>query len=151
MLSFSLSEEQLALRDLVRKFVQNEMLPNAAKYDESGEFPRPIINKAWETGMMNTVVPQKFGGLGAGVLDDVIINEEMGAGCLGITTSICVNNLGLWPILIWRHRRPNRRICASRSSRTPKLVSFCLTEPGSGTDAASLSTRRARMRATTTY
>src|SRR5437016_1893633 len=100
MLDFTLNDEQKALKDMVRKFVQNEIIPVAAKYDESSDFPHEIIKKAWENGLMNGIVPQKHGGLGLGVLEDVIINEEMGAGCLGMTTSVAVNNLALYPIIL---------------------------------------------------
>ena len=139
MLNFSLSDEQIALRDMVRKFVQQDIIPNAAKFDELGEFPREIINKAWEAGLMNIAVPEKFGGLGLGVLGDVIINEEMGAGCLGMTTSIAVNTLGLYPILLGGTDAQIEEFVVPFLS-SPKLCSFCLTEPGAGSDAGSLST-----------
>lgn len=124
---------------MVRKFVQQEILPNCAKFDESGDFPREIINKAWEAGLMNIAIPEKFGGMGLGVLGDVIINEEMGAGCLGMTTSIAVNTLATYPIILGgTDAQINEFVVPFLSS--PKLAAFCLTEPGSGSDAGSLST-----------
>lgn len=138
-MDFQFSDEQIALRDMVKKFVQNEILPVAAKYDQSGEFPWDVIKKAWETGLMNGMVPQKFGGLGLGVLEDVIINEEMGAGCLGMCTSIAVNNLALWPILLNGTDEQIKKFVGPFLEK-PILASFCLTEPGSGSDAGSLST-----------
>ena len=87
MVNFSLTDEQQALQEMVRKFAEKEIAPVASQFDESGEFPRAIVNKAWELGIMNTAVPAQFGGLGLGVLEDVIINEELGAGCLGMTTT----------------------------------------------------------------
>ncbi len=140
MLNFKLTDEQTALQDMVRKFVQNEVLPVAAKYDESGEFPRPVVNKAFEMGLMNGIVPTKYGGMGLGVLEDVIINEELGAGCLGITTSVAVNNLGLYPIVLGGTEEQIKRFVTPFMSE-PLLASFCLTEPGSGSDAGSLSTQ----------
>jgi acyl-CoA dehydrogenase len=139
MISFQLSDEQLALKEMVARFVQNDIAPVAAKYDESGEFPHEIIKKAWELGLMNITVPQKFGGLGLGVLDDVIINEEMGTGCLGMTTSIAVNTLGLYPILLYGTDDQINEFVGPFLEK-PLLASFCLTEPGSGSDAGSLST-----------
>lgn len=139
MLDFTLSDEQQALREMVRRFVQNEILPIAAKYDESSEFPHEIIKKAWENGLMNGIIPQKFGGLGLGVLDDVIINEEMGAGCLGMTTSVAVNNLALYPIILGGTDEQIKELVTPFLNE-PLLASFCLTEPGSGSDAGSLST-----------
>lgn len=140
MVDFNLSDEQLALKEMVRKFVKSEVLPVSAKYDESGDFPFDIIKKAWENGLMNGIVPESAGGLGLGVLDDVIINEELGAGCLGITTSIAVNNLGLYPIVLGGTPEQIKKFVAP-FFESPILVSFCLTEPGSGSDAGSLSTQ----------
>lgn len=138
-MDFLFTDEQNALRETVKKFVQNEMIPVAAKYDESGDFPWPVIQKAWENGFMNGIVPDKFGGLGLGIIEDVIINEEMGVGCLGMTTSIAVNNLGLWPIILHGTDEQIKRL-VSPFFEKPILASFCLTEPGSGSDAGSLST-----------
>ncbi len=139
MIEFSLSDEQKALKEMVRRFVEKEVIPNAARFDESGEFPKEIINHAWELGIMNTAIPQKFGGLGLGVLDEVIINEELGAGCLGITTSIMVNNLALYPILLGGTDEQIKDLVLP-FLESPKLAAFCLSEPGSGSDAGSLST-----------
>lgn len=138
-MQFNLSPERLALKELVKKFSEKEILPIASKFDESGEFPFGVIKKAHELGIMNGVVPQKFGGLGLKVLDDVIINEELGAGCLGITTSICVNNLSLYPILLFGTDDQIREFVVP-FLENPYLGSFCLTEPGSGSDAGGLST-----------
>lgn len=139
MIDFQLSEEQIALKDMVRKFIEKEVIPVAAKFDQSSDFPRDVINKAWELGIMNGAIPSKFGGIGLGVLDDVILNEELGAGCLGIGTSICVNNLGLYPIILGGTDAQIEEFCVPFLSK-PMLASFCLTEPGSGSDAGGLST-----------
>jgi len=139
MIGFELSEEQLSLKEMVRKFVQNDVIPVAAKFDASHEFPHDLIKKAWENGLMNGCVPEKFGGLGLGVLEDVILNEEMGAGCLGITTSVAVNNLALYPILLGGTDEQIKEFVVPFLNE-PKLASFCLTEPNSGSDAGSLTT-----------
>lgn len=139
MISFQLSDEQLALKEMVARFVQNDMLPVAAKYDQSGDFPWEVIKKAFELGLMNIAVPQEYGGMGLGVLDDVIINEELGTGCLGMTTSISVNTLALYPILLGGTPAQIKEFVVPFLSE-PKIASFCLTEPNSGSDAGSLST-----------
>jgi acyl-CoA dehydrogenase len=139
MIDFTLSDEQQALQEMTRKFVEKEIIPVMAKFDESGEFPKDIIAKAHQVGLMNGIIPQKFGGLGLGVLEDVIINEEMGAGCLGMTTSVAVNNLGLYPIVLHGTDKQIEEFCVPFLSE-PKLASFCLTEPGAGSDAGGLST-----------
>lgn len=139
MISFQLSDEQLALKEMVARFVQNDMLPVAAKYDQSGDFPWEVIKKAFELGLMNIAVPQEYGGMGLGVLDDVIINEELGTGFLGMTTSISVNTLALYPILLGGTPAQIKEFVVPFLSE-PKIASFCLTEPNSGSDAGSLST-----------
>lgn len=138
MIDFSLTEEQLALRDTVRKFVQTEITPHAHRYDVSSDFPHDVIKKAWENGLMNPAVPEKFGGLGLGITEDVIMNEEMGAGCLGMTTSIAVNTLALYPILIGGTDEQIKHWITPFLNE-PLLASFCLTEPGAGSDAGALS------------
>jgi acyl-CoA dehydrogenase len=138
MIDFKLTDEQIALRETVRKFVQSEIIPNAHRYDATSEFPHDIIRKAWENGLMNPAVPEKFGGLGLGILEDVIMNEEMGAGCLGMTTSIAVNTLALYPILIGGTDEQIKH-WVTPFLNEPKLASFCLTEPGAGSDAGGLS------------
>lgn len=138
MIDFKLTDEQIALKETVRKFVQSEIIPNAHRYDATSEFPHEIIRKAWENGLMNPAVPEKFGGLGLGILEDVIMNEEMGAGCLGMTTSIAVNTLALYPILIGGTDEQIKHWITPFLNE-PKLASFCLTEPGAGSDAGGLS------------
>jgi acyl-CoA dehydrogenase len=90
-------------------------------------------------GIMNGVIEPDYGGLGLGVLDDVIISEELGAGCLGMTTSICVNNLALYPIALFGTTEQKKEFLTPFTEK-PILASFGLTEPGAGSDAASLST-----------
>lgn len=138
-MDFQLTDEQLALKETVARFVEKEMIPVASKYDESGEFPHDVIRKAWELGIMNIAVPSEVGGLGLGVLEDVIINEELGAGCLGMCTSIVVNTLGLYPIVLFGTDKQKKEFLTPFLN-DPRLASFCLTEPGSGSDAGSLST-----------
>jgi acyl-CoA dehydrogenase len=139
MIDFTLGEEQMALKEMVAKFVEKEITPIAGKFDESGEFPTEVLKKAWELGIMNGAIPQKHGGLGLGVLDDVIINEEMGAGCLGITTSAAVNNLGLYPIILHGTDAQIEEFVVPFLTEF-KFAAFGLTEPGSGSDAGGMST-----------
>ncbi len=139
MLDFRLTDEQLALKEMVRKFVEKEIIPVSRKYDESCEWPQDIINKGWELGIMNGPIPEKFGGLGLGVLEDAIISEELGAGCLGMCTSLQVNNLALYPILLFGTDAQIEEF-AVPFLKKPMVASFGLTEPGAGSDAAGLST-----------
>lgn len=84
--SFTLSEDQLAYQTLARDFAQNEIIPVAAEYDRSMEYPVPLLKKAWEAGLMNTHIPEAYGGPGLGLLECSLISEELAFGCTGIQT-----------------------------------------------------------------
>ena len=100
MIDFTLSDEQQQLQELSRKFAKEEILPKAAHHDKTGEYPRAIATKAWELGLMNTHVPQEYGGLGLGVLEGCIITEEFAYGCTGIATAMEANTLAAAPIIV---------------------------------------------------
>ena len=86
--------------ELAESFTRNEIIPVAAHYDKTGEFPWPVIQKAHETGLMNLHIPQKYGGMGLGTLDGCMITEKMAYGCTGIMTALEANGLGSMPIMI---------------------------------------------------
>ena len=136
---FSLSEEQTSLRDLARKFARSEMAPHSAECDRTGRFPEEIYRKAWELGLMNLNVPAEYGGSGLPLFDQCLIVEELAYACAGMTTSIIANCLALEPILLGGSPEQKTRFlspfCASYN-----LASFCLTEPGGGSDAGGLKT-----------
>lgn len=139
MLGFSLSDEQQALQDLARRFAQNEMIPKAAEYDATATFPKPVIDKAFELGLINYCVPTAYGGPGLSTVDSAIIAEELAAGCVGMTTSIMANDLALYPIVLSGTDDQKKRFLTP-FTQSPILASFCLTEPGAGSDVAGLTT-----------
>ncbi len=143
MLDFSLTPEQESLQDLARKFARTEMAPRAAACDKEGRFPEEIYRKAWELGLMNLNVPSEYGGSGLSVLDQCLIVEELAYACGGMTTSIIANCLALEPILLGATPEQKRRWLAPFCAEY-HLASFCLTEPGGGSDAAGLQTRATR-------
>ncbi|CAH1647670.1 unnamed protein product [Spodoptera littoralis] len=91
---FELSEEQKALQDLARKFTREEIVPVAAQYDKTGEYPWPIVKKAWEIGLMNGHIPEHCGGMGLGAIDSCLIAEELAFGCAGIKAAIATSSIG---------------------------------------------------------
>src|SRR6266545_1760454 len=92
-LDFVLTEEQKALVATARDFTRKEIIPVAGRYDESGDFPRDVLRRAWETGLMNAEVPEAYGGVGLSCLDHCLLQEEIGYGCTGFNTSLVANNL----------------------------------------------------------
>ena len=136
-MDFALDDELLALQDTARRFADEEVSPVAAEYDQTAEFPRAVIEKAWELGLSSTCIPPEFGGLGLSILGSCVIVEEVSRGCAGIATSAMCNDLGLSPILVGgsdAQREQWLGLCAEEF----KLVSFCLSEPGAGSDVAGL-------------
>src|SRR3989344_4552629 len=136
---FKLTEEQLALQELARKFAKNEMIPKAAHHDQTGEFPKEVIEKAFQLGLINFCIPAEFGGLALSNVDGIIITEELSAGCSGMSTSLMVNDLALYPIVVAGTPEQKERLLRP-FTQSAKLASFCLTEPGAGSDVAGLST-----------
>ena len=99
-LNFTLTPEQQEYVDLAESFTKNEIIPVAAQYDASGEFPWEVIKKAHATGLMNLHIPEAYGGMGLGTLDGCVITEKMAYGCTGIMTALEANGLGSMPIMI---------------------------------------------------
>jgi alkylation response protein AidB-like acyl-CoA dehydrogenase len=139
MIDFSLTEEQKALQKLARDFAQNEMAPVAAKYDESGEYPWPIIHKAHDLGLMNINIPEAYDGMGGSGIEECILTEELFAGCAGIGSSMLANNLAATPIIL-AGTEEQKALFLKLLVDEPIMGAFCLTEPGAGSDVASLRT-----------
>jgi len=139
MVDFRLTDEQHELQNKARRFAQEYMIPYAHYYDKTGEFPRPIIQKCWEEGLMNLSIPKEFGGQGLGSIEQCITVEEMAAGCAGMTTSIYVNSLGAEPILIAGTDEQKEKYLRPLTEDL-KFISFACSEPGMGSDVAGIQT-----------
>jgi acyl-CoA dehydrogenase len=142
-MDFGLSDEQKILKDAARRFAAEEIAPVAAEYDTSGEFPREIIRKAWELGLVNTQIPSEYGGLGLSVVDSCIVTEEISWGCSGMGTSMMANDLGLMPIVVAGNEEQKKR-WLERCTEQFSLIAFCLSEPGAGSDVAGLQLKAAK-------
>jgi acyl-CoA dehydrogenase len=139
----SLSDEHKALRELARRFARNEIAPIAAEADRVEEYPRELVEKAHDVGLINVTVPAEYGGAGLGYFEDCLIAEELSAACAGVYSSFVASTLALTPLNIAatpdQMERLTKPFCAE-----PALAAFCLTEPGAGSDVASVSTRAKR-------
>src|SRR5918992_2274155 len=142
-ISFALTEEQRALRDLAREFAEKEIRPKAAEYDEHSTHPADIIEKAHEVGLMNPHVPEEYGGLGLSGFDGMLIGEELSWGCSGIAVSIGANSLGAGPVLIAGSDEQKREWLPPLLDE-PLLCSFGLSEPDAGPDVARIKTKAER-------
>jgi acyl-CoA dehydrogenase len=134
-ISFALTDEQKALRDLARAFAEKEIRPRAAEYDEHSTHPADVIAKAHELGLMNVHIPEEYGGLGLSTFDGALIGEELSWGCSGMSVSIVANGLGVAPVLIAGTDEQKQRWLPPLIDE-PILCSFGLTEPDAGSDVA---------------
>src|SRR2546426_6819369 len=98
--SFGLTDEQKALRDLAHDFAEREIRPKEREYDEGSIHPADVIAKAHELGLMNVHIPETYGGLELGAFEGMLIGEELCWGCAGIGTAIAANGLGHGPVII---------------------------------------------------
>uniref|UniRef100_A0ABI7Y1D0 Medium-chain specific acyl-CoA dehydrogenase, mitochondrial n=1 Tax=Felis catus TaxID=9685 RepID=A0ABI7Y1D0_FELCA len=138
--NFELTEQQKEFQATARKFAREEVIPVAAEYDKTGEYPVPLIKKAWELGLMNTHIPGSCGGLGLGIFDACLITEELAYGCTGIQTCIEANSLGQMPIIIAGNDQQQKKYLG-RMTEEPLMCAYCVTEPGAGSDVASIKTK----------
>src|SRR5919198_4168232 len=95
--SFSLTEEQKALRELAHEFAAGEIRPREAAYDEHSTHPADVLARAHEVGLMNLHIPEEYGGPELGAFEGMIVGEELCWGCAGIGTAIAANGLGHGP------------------------------------------------------
>ena len=142
-MDLSLSEEQDALTATAREFTRKEIIPRASHYDETGEFPKEILKRAWETGLMNIEIPEAYGGLGGSCLDDCLVQEEVSFGCSGINTSMAANSLGATPLLV-AGTDAQKKEYLSRLTSELNFAAYCCSEPDAGSDVAGMRTRVTR-------
>ncbi|MFN8509420.1 MAG: acyl-CoA dehydrogenase family protein [Deinococcaceae bacterium] len=144
MIDFSLSSEQKQFQSVAREFAKNEIIPIAAEYDRREEMPWDVIEKAFELGLLNTGIPQEIGGLGLGMLEEILIAEELAYGCMGIYTVLMASELGITPILLAGTSEQHRKFLKPLLEK-PSLAAFALSESNNGSDAAAMGTRAERV------
>src|SRR3989440_442926 len=137
MVDFTLTDEQKALREMAHDFAVKEIRPVAWDYDRDGMWPQDVIEKAWEVGLMNSHIPEEYGGAGAGSLDGCLIEEELSWGCSGIQTTLGCNGLATAPVIIGASEAVKKEYLG-RLTEAPLLASFCLTEPDAGSDVSGM-------------
>jgi len=137
MIGFGLTEDQQALKELAQDFARNEMRPVVVHHDTTGEFPWEVVKKAHELGLVNTHIPERFGGLGLGCVDAAIISEELAWGCTGIGTALEANGLALEPVIEGASDALLEKYVAPMIDE-PRMAAYAVTEPGAGSDVAAM-------------
>ncbi len=136
---FDLTEEQAAIQDMARKFTADAITPFAAQWDEEHIFPRDTIKAAAELGFAAIYVSEESGGIGLGRLEAALIMEAMAYGCPTTSAYISIHNMAAWMIDCFGGAELKARYLPSLVTMD-RLAGYCLTEPGSGSDAAALKT-----------
>ncbi len=136
-MNFDLSEEQKAYQEAARTFADKELWPKASEWDEKKFFPIDVIRRAGELGFCGIYTREDVGGMNLGRLNAAIIFEELAMGCPSTTAFITIHNMVTWMIDQFAKDSVRRSIVPQMASGQ-KLGSYCLTEPWSGSDAASL-------------
>jgi alkylation response protein AidB-like acyl-CoA dehydrogenase len=140
---FALNAEQIALRETARAFADDYFAPNALAWDEAKHFPVAEMRKAAELGMAGIYVTEDVGGSGLSRLDAALIFEALATGCPTVAAYMSIHNMIGWMIDAYG-TDAQRRQWLPRLCRMELFASYCLTEPGSGSDAAALKTRAVR-------
>lgn len=142
-MDFALSEEQAAIQEMARNFAAEELAPYAGEWDEKKHFPVDVIKKSAALGLAGIYTREDVGGSGLGRLDAALIFEALSEGCTSTAAYISIHNMCAWMIDRFGSEELRRRFCP-RLTSMEILSSYCLTEPGSGSDAAALKTRAIR-------
>jgi alkylation response protein AidB-like acyl-CoA dehydrogenase len=137
---FDLTDDQREIQELARRFTANRITPHAAEWDEKHIFPREVIKEAAELGFAAIYVSEKSGGIALGRLESALIFEAMAYGCPSTSAFISIHNMASWMIDRFGGEAVKAKYLPDLVTMG-KLASYCLTEPGSGSDAAALTTR----------
>jgi alkylation response protein AidB-like acyl-CoA dehydrogenase len=140
---FELAGEQLLLREAALEFARDELAPHAVEWDQEKHFPVDTLRRAAKLGMGGVTIAEEHGGSGLSALDSALIFEALGTGCPSIAAYLSIHNMAAWMIGRFGDDR-QRREWLPRLCTMEWLGSYCLTEPGCGSDAAALKTRALR-------
>ncbi len=136
---FDLTEDQVAIQDMAKKFTADAITPFAAEWDEKSHYPVDVWKAAGELGFGAIYVSEESGGTGLGRLEAALIMEAMAYGCPATSAFISIHNMAAWMIDCFGSADLKQRFLPDLLSMD-KIASYCLTEPGSGSDAAALKT-----------
>ncbi|HWD48884.1 MAG TPA: acyl-CoA dehydrogenase family protein [Rhizomicrobium sp.] len=139
-MNFELTEDQRAVEDAARRFAAAKLAPHAAEWDETAHFPVDVLREAAALGFAGIYVKADVGGSEMSRLDAAIIMEELSAGCTSTAAFLSIHNMASWMIDRFGNDELRKRFLPKLTTME-KIASYCLTEPGAGSDAASLKTR----------
>ena len=138
-MDFSLSNDQLAFKSMVQSFVTNKWTPFASKWDVEKTLPVDALKEAADLGLAGIYIDDKLGGTGLGRLDAALIFEELSTACPSTAAFLSIHNMAAWMISKYGTKYQHETILSKLISMD-FIASYCLTEPGSGSDSSSLTT-----------
>ena len=138
MVDLALGEMQEMLQELAREFAQDEVRPNAEKWDAESIYPLDAIKSANELGLLNLHIPEEYGGAGLGTMEEVVVNEELAWGDPGFATAAYATSLAIAPIITGGTEEQKKKWLGKVVEGA--LASYAVTEPGAGSDVASIKT-----------
>ncbi|HAR97103.1 MAG TPA: acyl-CoA dehydrogenase [Deltaproteobacteria bacterium] len=138
-MDYFFTEDQKSIKRLAARIADERIVPIRAELDETGEFPWEVMRACAETGLFGVSIPEEYGGLGGGILENCIVVEELSRACLGISVSYAATLLGAFPILVGGSEEQKKKYLSQVASGE-KLAAFGLTEANAGSDAAGIRT-----------
>ena len=142
-MDFALTDDQRAIQDAARAFAEAELAPHSARWDEDKHFPVDVLKAAAEMGFAGIYTGEEHGGMGLGRVEAAVIFEELSRGDVATAAFISIHNMATWMIDTFGSDELRARFVPSLVGME-KIASYCLTEPGSGSDAAALRTTAVR-------
>jgi len=139
MLDYNLTETQVQIVELARKVAKEKILPVRAELDEKGEFPWEILKVLADVGLFGVYIPEEYGGLGFGNLENCLVVEELSKVCVGVSVSFAASGLGTYPILLYGSDEQKKKYLPDIASGK-RLAAFGITESSAGSDSASIRT-----------
>ncbi|WVR03622.1 hypothetical protein IAU60_000615 [Kwoniella sp. DSM 27419] len=138
--SFALDEDQRGIQELAMRFSKETIVPAAAEYDRSMAYPWPILKEAHSLGLLNTHIPEAYGGPELGLLECALVSESLAYGCSGIQTAMEANGLAEAPLIVAASHETKMKYLG-RMTEEPLMAAYCVTEPGAGSDVAGIKTK----------
>lgn len=142
-MDFNFNEDQRAIQDMARAFAENEFAPHAEAWDQDHIFPEEALRQAAALGLAGIYIKEDVGGSALSRLDSAIIFEELAKGCTSTAAYLSIHNMATWMIDSFGSDALRRKFCPKLTTME-YFASYCLTEPGAGSDAASLRTKAVR-------
>ena len=142
-MDFNLSEEQQAIFDMANDFATQMIAPHAVEWDQNEQMPKEVLRQAAELGLASIYVPEAHGGSGLSRLDATLVFEALAKACPSVSSFLSIHNMVAWMVSSFGDEKLRDSYLPDLCSMQ-KIGSYCLTEPGSGSDAAALKTKARR-------